>query len=122
MYCKVLGEARGTVVAESQLRKGAVEQIVLGLLDLRASYGGQLLERFEREAGIEVSPGTLYPLLSRLRKSSLVDTSWQESPVGPPRKIYELTSLGQLRLTQMKHEWDLLAFAVAQVTSRKEVE
>ncbi|OKL47025.1 PadR family transcriptional regulator [Boudabousia liubingyangii] len=109
-------------MAESQLRKGAVELIVLGLLDSCASYGGQLLERLTQEAGIEVSSGTLYPLLSRLRKSGLVDTSWEESPVGPPRKIYKLTRLGRERLIQMKQEWDLLALAVTQVTSKEGAE
>lgn len=106
-------------MAESQLRKGAIELIVLGLLDSHASYGGQLLERLMQEAGVDVSSGTLYPLLSRLRKSGLVGASWEESPVGPPRKIYKLTSSGQARLIQMKQEWDLLALAVAQVTSKK---
>ena len=108
-------------MAESQLRKGAVELIVLGLLNSSPSYGGQLLERLEQEAHVEVSSGTLYPLLSRLRKAGVVATSWEESPVGPPRKIYKLTASGRRRLDQMKLEWDVLAQAVAAVTSRKVV-
>ncbi len=107
-------------MAESQLRKGAVELIILGLLDKTPSYGGQILERLQSEAGIDVSSGTLYPLLSRLRKSGLVATSWEESPVGPPRKIYALTTSGRQRAKQMKREWDVLALAVAQVMDRKE--
>ncbi|WP_216386676.1 PadR family transcriptional regulator [Arcanobacterium phocae] len=105
---------------ESQLRKGAIELVVLGLLDSSASYGGQLLERLTTEAGVDVSSGTLYPLLARLRKTQLVKTSWEESPVGPPRKRYELTSTGTKRLNELKKEWDLLNQAIIKTTSTKD--
>ncbi|MBV7294961.1 PadR family transcriptional regulator [Corynebacterium sp. TAE3-ERU12] len=107
-------------MAESQLRKGAIELIVFGLLESRPSYGGELLDRLRQEAGVEVSSGTVYPLLSRLRKAGLVTTSWEESPAGPPRKIYELTTSGRQRLTELNDEWDVLTSAVAKVTHRKE--
>ncbi|MSS45110.1 PadR family transcriptional regulator [Cutibacterium sp. WCA-380-WT-3A] len=106
-------------MTESQLRKGTVELIVLDLLDSSSSYGGQLLDRLVEEAGVEVSSGTLYPLLGRLRKSGLVTTTWEESPIGPPRKIYELTPAGTKRLSQLKAEWDVLAQAVTRITVQK---
>ncbi|MBV7362914.1 PadR family transcriptional regulator [Actinomycetaceae bacterium TAE3-ERU4] len=106
-------------MAESQLRKGAIELVILGLLNSRSSYGGELLNRLAEEANLEVSSGTLYPLLTRLRKSLYVKTSWEESPVGPPRKIYELTAEGQKRLRLLKAEWDVLTAAVMQVTDEK---
>lgn len=106
-------------MSESQLRKGAVELIVLGLLSSRPSYGGQLVERFREEAGLEISTGTLYPLLARLRKSGLVVTAWQESPIGPPRKVYELAESGQVRLVQLRLEWEALNAAVER-TAKKE--
>ncbi|WP_151549662.1 MULTISPECIES: PadR family transcriptional regulator [Corynebacterium] len=105
-------------MAESQLRKGAIELVVLGLLQERASYGGEVLERLRVEAGLEVSSGTVYPLLARLRKTGMVGTSWEESPIGPPRKIYELTTSGRTRLVQLAEEWEQLAAAVA-ATTRK---
>lgn len=107
-------------MAESQLRKGVIELIVLGLLDADASYGGELLSRLETEAHLSVSSGTLYPLLARLRKSGLVETSWEESPVGPPRKMYQLSRSGQVRLVQMRQEWEMLTRAVTAVMSGKE--
>ncbi|AKK11141.1 PadR family transcriptional regulator [Corynebacterium uterequi] len=105
-------------MAESQLRKGAVELITLGLLAVEPSYGGQLVERFRNEVGLEVSSGTLYPLLARLRKTGLVATSWQESPVGPPRKIYELAAKGRNRLQDLKAEWAVLNSAVEKSTRK----
>ena len=86
-------------MSESQLRKGAVELIVLGLLSSRPSYGGQLVERFREEAGLEISTGTLYP-------------------VGPPRKIYKLAKSGKNRLLQMRSEWEALDCAVKRTTRK----
>ena len=80
--------------------------------------GGQLVERFREEAGLEISTGTLYPLLARLRKSGLVVTAWQESPVGPPRKIYKLAKSGKNRLLQMRGEWEALDCAVKRTTQK----
>lgn len=107
-------------MAESQLRKGVIELVVLSSLDISPSYGGELLERLSGEVGLSVSPGTLYPLLARLRKAGLVETSWEESPVGPPRKIYQLSDSGHARLGRMRSEWDALTNAVSKVLNGKE--
>ena len=105
-------------MSESQLRKGAVKLVVLGLLSSRPSYGGQLVERFREEAGLEISTGTPYPLLARPRKSGLVATARQESPVGSPRKIYKLAKSGKNRLLQMRREWEALDCAVKRTTQK----
>lgn len=104
-------------MSESQLRKGALELVILGLLGTRPSYGGEILTRLSEEADLTVSSGTVYPLLARLRKTRLVATSWQESPVGPPRKIYALTSAGRARLEELTTEWNVLAAAVQRATA-----
>jgi PadR family transcriptional regulator PadR len=51
------------------------------------------------------SEGTIYPLLSRLRRDELVETSWQESPSGPPRRYYALTADGRRALAEFTAEW-----------------
>ncbi len=51
------------------------------------------------------SEGTIYPLLSRLRREGLVEATWQESSSGPPRRYYELTGAGARALDQFAHEW-----------------
>lgn len=102
-------------MAESQMRKGVLEMVVLAILDRRPSYGGELLETLTRTGGSELSPGTLYPLLSRLRKSGVLETRWEESPAGPPRKIYSLTASGQERLSSLRHDWTTMAAAVTNI-------
>ena len=49
--------------------------------------------------------GTLYPLLSKLRREGLVDYVWQESDAGPPRKYYTLTAKGRAQLTELNDYW-----------------
>lgn len=100
-------------MVESQLRKGVLELVVLAALQQQPTYGGALLETLTASLGSDVSSGTLYPLLARLRKTGLVDTHWEESPVGPPRKIYRVTDRGAERLTSLHAEWNALVEAVS---------
>ena len=68
------------------VRKGLLEFAVLRAIAGEKLYVADLLKRL---AGTEFATqeGTLYPLLSRLRRESLVDYEWQESEAGPPRKF-----------------------------------
>ena len=55
--------------------------------------------------GLVTTEGTLYPLLGRLRREGVVDTTWRESPSGPPRRYYRLTPDGQAALGGFVIEW-----------------
>ena len=56
--------------------------------------------------------GTIYPLLARLRRQGLVETSWQESSAGPPRKYYRLAEAGQVALAEFSESWQRLRDSV----------
>ena len=60
---------------------------------------------------------TLYPLLARLPRNGLVETSWQESNAGPPRRYYHLTRDGELALTSFKEQWRVFRDAVEEILS-----
>ena len=47
-----------------------------------------------------------YPILSRFKREGLVQTSVEESPEGPARKYYQLTSRGEQYLSRMNHYWE----------------
>ena len=89
----------------SQLRKGALEYCVLALLRDGQRYGFELVRTLSETDGLLISEGTIYPLLSRLRRDELVSTSWQESEAGPPRRYYQLTDAGQRALADFSQEW-----------------
>ena len=61
---------------------------------------------------LAISPGTVYPLLARLAKGALVHTTWQESPVGPPRKYYALTVQGRAAYADLHDAWRAVRAAV----------
>ncbi|MGI8695225.1 MAG: PadR family transcriptional regulator [Mycobacteriales bacterium] len=87
------------------LRRGTLEYCVLALLRDERRYGVELVTELGRIDGLATSEGTLYPLLSRLRRERLVSTSWQESAAGPPRRYYELTTAGRRALHTFGQEW-----------------
>ena len=67
---------------------------MLALLRDQPRYGFDLVRTLAEADGLVTSEGTIYPLLSRLRRDGLVTTSWHESPSGPHRHYYELTTAG----------------------------
>jgi len=89
----------------TQLRKGVLEYCVLACLQRDRAYGLELATRLSRYQVLFASEGTLYPLLSRLRKQGWVETTWQESTSGPPRRYYELTPDGRAALDQFTRSW-----------------
>src|SRR5512137_2188943 len=98
------------MVVESKLapiRKGLLEYLVLKIVGARSAYVPDILRRL---SGTEFATqeGTLYPLLSRLRREGLVQYEWQESGVGPPRKYYRLTEDGQTQLATLGQYWQQL--------------
>ena len=74
-------------------------------------YAFDLIEALGK-TGLLTTEGTLYPLLSRLRRDGLVRTEWRESSGGPPRRYYELTADGRRALTTFKNEWTSFRIAV----------
>ena len=82
-----------------------IEYCVLALLRDGERYGFELVRTLSEVPGMVTSEGTLYPLLSRLRRAGVVETSWRESPSGPPRRYYQLTSSGRAVLEAFSGEW-----------------
>lgn len=98
---------------EIQLRKGVLEFVLLLSLSEREQYGFELIPGIAGRAGIEVSEGTLYPLLLRLAKDGLIGSRLAEGGAGAPRKYYRLTDAGRALLDAMVPVWTRLAASVA---------
>lgn len=92
-----------------QLRKGVLELCVLSAIgNNEACYGYALVRSLVSTPGLDVSEGSIYPLLSRLRKQGVVETRLEESGSGPARKYYKLTALGKARHAAMQSYYDSL--------------
>ena len=94
--------------AKSQMRKGMLEYCVLLLLRRQACYANDIIKQL-KDADLIVVEGTLYPLLTRLKKEALLSYEWRESLQGPPRKYYSLTSEGHQSLSEMDATWQALS-------------
>jgi len=86
------------------IRKGLLEFLVLKIVSADKVYVADILGQL---SGTEFATqeGTLYPLLSKMRREELVDYEWKESEAGPPRKYYELTSKGREQLRETQEYW-----------------
>ena len=76
------------------IRKGLLEFLILKIVSADKVYVADMLERLSNTE-FATQEGTLYPLLSKMRRDGLVDYEWQESDAGPPRKYYKLTAKGR---------------------------
>ncbi|TWV42539.1 PadR family transcriptional regulator [Streptomyces misionensis] len=98
--------------AESQLRKGVLEYCVLALMRDEPRYGVELVQTLAASGALAAGQGTIYPLLSRLRRDDLVATTWRESASGPPRRYYRLTESGLAALEEFSRIWPAFRDAV----------
>lgn len=87
---------------DTQLKKGLLPLFVLQALRNKECYGYELIQALKATAGIDVSEGTIYPLLIRLMKEDLLNYKWVEQPSGIPRKYYSISAEGKKCLAEMK--------------------
>lgn len=86
-----------------QFKKGVLELCVLVLLSKQDYYGYELVEEISKY--VDISEGTIYPLLRRLQKEGYLESYLQESSEGPPRKYYRITELGKRTKDELVKEW-----------------
>ncbi|MEM7802770.1 MAG: PadR family transcriptional regulator [Chloroflexota bacterium] len=89
-----------------ELRRGALVLAVLS--QLSEEQYGYLLKQALSDQGLEINEGTLYPLLRRLEKQGLLESSWQVVDDKRPRRYYKISPLGEGMLTNLTHEWQSL--------------
>ncbi len=87
-----------------QFKKGALELCVLSLLKDQDHYGYELVQAVSEN--IQMSEGTIYPLLRRLTLDGLTQSYLKESNEGPPRKYYHLTTKGEETQRLLCTEWN----------------
>jgi PadR family transcriptional regulator PadR len=90
------------------IRKGLLEFVLLQVVAGEKLYVAEMLKRLA-DTDFATQEGTLYPLLSRMRRENLVDYEWQESGSGPPRKYYKLTTTGKSTLKELQEYWQHLS-------------
>jgi PadR family transcriptional regulator PadR len=100
-----------------QMRKGILEYCILHIISRGEVYASDMLDELTN-AHMIVVEGTLYPLLTRLKNSGLVEYKWVESKSGPPRKYYKLTDEGINFLNGLTETWSDLVHSTEKITQR----
>lgn len=102
-----------------QMRKGILEYCILHIISRGEVYASDMLDELTNARMIVVE-GTLYPLLTRLKNSGLVEYKWVESKSGPPRKYYKLTDMGSSFLAGLTETWNELVHSTESITKRSQ--
>jgi PadR family transcriptional regulator PadR len=99
----------------TEMLKGALEGIVLGILAVRSAYGYEITARLREQGFVDIAEGTIYALLVRIEQRGLVDVEKVPSEKGPPRKVYTLNAAGQAQLDEFWRTWSFLAERIEQL-------
>jgi len=102
---------------ERELKRGSLELIVLHLLSRGEAYGYEIVTKLSdrTQGALEISDGTLYPVLYRLERGGFVTVRWETPQRGVPRKYYRLTPEGTAELSRLSHEWTTFAEAMTRL-------
>ena len=106
MVPKSTGQRRRTDQdRRTQLLHGVLDMCLMSIIEEEASYGYEMVRKL-RSRGLDLaSEGSIYPLLSRLQKSGMIESYLVQSSEGPARKYYRMTENGRTNLSQWKEDW-----------------
>lgn len=91
----------------TQFKKGLLDLCVLAIIDKKETYGYEIVNLIAET--IEISEGTIYPLLKRLTDQGYCLTRLVESKQGGARKYYKLSPQGKKHLDNLRDEWQSLS-------------
>ncbi len=82
--------------------------LVLAVLARGENYGYALLREVERLSGGALSwqEGMLYPVLHRLEREGLIESTWRVAETRKRRKYYAITAKGQKALADERAAWE----------------
>jgi PadR family transcriptional regulator PadR len=114
-------ESDGKRSIDRELRRGSIELAVLHVLSWGEAYGYEIVTKLvgQTDGALEVTDGTLYPVLYRLEAAGFVDVRWETQQRGVPRKYYQLTKAGRAELARLTEEWTAFADSLTRLLRQK---
>lgn len=103
-----MGDREVATGISSDLIRGHIDTIVLGLLIREDMYGYEICKTITKESqGLyELKEATLYSSLRRLESQDMVTSYWGDESLGGRRKYYRITSSGRRAYERSKAEWE----------------
>ena len=87
----------------SQQKRGTLELCVLSILSISDIDGFELGNRISE--CMQITEGTIYPLMKRLKDNGMIDSYIVESQEGPNRKYYSITNSGRAESERLLKAW-----------------
>src|SRR5437870_206645 len=102
---------------DRELKRGSIELAVLHVLSWGEAYGYEIVTKLmgQTNGALEITDGTLYPVLYRLEAGGFVNVRWETLKRGVPRKYYQLTKSGRAELARLTEEWSAFADAMTRL-------
>ncbi len=84
--------------------------LILSILAGDESYGYAIIKRVrELSSGqMQWTDGMLYPVLHRLEKQNLIESTWRKSETGRRRKYYKIKEGGTKALKEQRSQWTVV--------------
>ncbi len=99
----------------TQLRKGVVEYGVLLVLHRGETYGYEIVQSLKSSRELAAGESTVYPILARLKEDGYLSCRVVKGEGGPPRRYYQMTAKGRVRLAEMEAYWPTLEHGLAKL-------
>ena len=95
------------MTVDKELLKGCSKTIVLQLLSKKGMHGYELSQKLKQSTSgkIEITEGTLYPLLHALEADGSITSNWLHVVGQRRRKVYTITTKGKKLLKEKTKEW-----------------
>ena len=100
--------------------KGVLEGCVLEIISHEKIYGYEITRRLNALGFSDVVDGTVYTILLRLEKNSLVSIEKKPSDMGPPRKFYSLNGLGREELGRFWAKWEFVESKINELKEKRQ--
>ena len=95
--------------------RGTLEGCILKVISSKTTYGYEILEFLKKNGFLDISEGTLYPLLMRLEKQGSITSELLPSPLGPKRKYFSITEAGKRYLKEFEACWNDVSTSVGKI-------
>ncbi len=96
------------------LTKGDIPTLILAVLAEGSCHGYAIAREVERRSGeiLKLRESALYPALRALETAGFIRGEWQESESRPARRVYSITTDGQVELEERTKAWKQYAQAM----------
>jgi len=94
----------------SDLIRGHLESVILKLILEQDRYGYEIANCIKERTDdrFSIKEATLYSIVNRLEKRSLIESYIGEKTHGKKRRYYKITTLGRAYFETKKEEWQEL--------------